>query len=689
MRTESATTRSVRYVKGIGPQRADALRRIGIETVEDLLFHFPRDYQDRRDIRPVYLLQPGETATTVGVVVNARERIPRRGRVRSIFEVALRDHTGAIDLVWFNQRYLAEKIIPGEMLLCYGKVVARKGRLQMNAPEWHILAEKNPEDLPPIVPVYPLTEGIHQPTLRSCLARALDTELPSLTEILPEDVRGRRDLMSRKEAVRILHLPPADDPHGALNAARHSIAFEEFFLFEFGLAVRKQMRRREPRVRPIPEAVRPGLREAYLAKLPFRLTAAQQRVISEIGEDLTRPVAMERLLQGDVGSGKTVVILWALLWAVEHGLDGALMAPTEILAEQHFRTARQLLHGLDVPLRLLTGSVRNAPEPTLLDHGGIVVGTHALFERRAVYRELGVATVDEQHKFGVVQREKLLAKGDHPHLLITSATPIPRTLALTVYGDLDVSTIDEMPPGRKPVVTRWTTWEKSKEVYDFLRKMVRQGRQLYVVCPLVEESEKMPHLAAAEERFPVFNDVIFPDFRCGLIHGRSPSAEKEEVMAAFEHAEIQVLVATTVIEVGIDVPNASLLLVENAERFGLSQLHQLRGRIGRGADRSYCILMTARRLPELAERRMQVMGSTTDGFRVAEEDLAIRGPGELLGTRQSGGLNFRLADIIKDGSTLVEAREEAFHLLEENPQLAGEALTPLRQALKQRKFWTA
>jgi ATP-dependent DNA helicase RecG len=687
---ETAAEKNVRYVKGIGPQRAEALARIGIETVEDLLYHFPRDYQDRRDIRPIYTLQPGETATAAGAVVNARERRPRRSRVRSIFEVTLRDHTGMINLVWFNQGYLVEKIIPGQTLLVYGKVVRRQSRTQMQTPEWHVLGEEDADDLPPIVPVYPLTEGIHQLTLRSCLARALDTELPTLAEFLPADIRSGRNLMSRHEAVRALHQPPPENPWETLQEARRSIAFEEFFLFEFRLAIRKKVRQQKPKTRELAEIVRPGLREEFLRRLPFSLTGAQERVIAELGSDLERTVAMERLLQGDVGSGKTVVILWALLWAVEHGLDGALMAPTEILAEQHYRTAKQFLKDMDIPVRLLTGSTKNGEAGGLFaQKGGIVVGTHALFQERAEYRELGAAVIDEQHKFGVAQRERLLAKGDHPHLLITSATPIPRTLALTVYGDLDVSTIDEMPPGRKPIVTRWTTWEKSKEVYRFLDDMLKKGRQLYIVCPLVEESEKLPHLAAAEDRYPVFKDVIFPDHPVGLIHGRSGSAEKEEVMTAFERGEIRVLVATTVIEVGIDVPNASLLLVENAERFGLSQLHQLRGRIGRGADKSYCILMTAKQIPEVAERRMGVMESTTDGFRVAEEDLAIRGPGELLGTKQSGGLNFRLADIIRDGQVLVEARDEAFQLLQSNPKLEGDDLQPLRSALKQRKFWTA
>ncbi len=599
-------------------------------------------------------------------------------------------------LSFFNQPYLAEIIKPDQRLLCYGKINLYRRKLQLSSPQFENLGDEEVDELPPIVPIYPLTEGIYQATLRRATTQAIAEDLDHLPETIPEKIRKRRGLLSRREAIRILHFPPVEKRKSLLKAARRTIVFEDFFLLELSLGVRRRLRQKEPpKLRIGNEAVvLPGLRKQFFENLPFEPTNAQKRVMREIEADLETPVAMERLLQGDVGSGKTLVIVSALLWAVARGLQGAFMAPTEVLAEQHYRTLERWLTTLGVSTALLTGGAKpRTTRRTLFDASDkrpdIIVGTHALFYDRAEFDDLGIVVIDEQHKFGVMQREKLLAKGTHPHLLITSATPIPRTLALTVYGDLDVSVIDEMPPGRKDVVTRWTRWGKAEKVYDFLRERVEAGQQLYVVCPLVEESENLPHLAAVEERFPTYRDKIFKGIPCAILHGRMNRDEKEATMLAYERGEIKALVSTTVIEVGIDIPNASLMLIENAERFGLSQLHQLRGRIGRGPRRSYCILMTGDQFSDTASRRMNVMEKTSDGFQIAEEDLAIRGPGELLGTKQSGALRFRLADLIADQDVLMEARDEAFRLTEENPRLEGPETEGLRETLAEQTAWTA
>jgi ATP-dependent DNA helicase RecG len=688
--------KSVQFLKGIGPRRAELLAKLGILTVDDLLFHFPRDYQDRSEVVPIHGARPGEKATVVGVVASVGIRNPHRGRVRLIVDVEIVDHTGRMGLTFFNQPYVADIVRPDQRLLCHGKVSLYRRKLQMASPQFENLGDEEVDELPPIVPIYPLTEGIYQATLRRAAIQAIAEDLPQLPETIPEKIRKRRGLLSRREAIRILHFPPVDKRKSLLKAARRTIVFEDFFLLELSLVARRRLRQKEPpKLRSGNETiVLPGLRKQFFENLPFEPTNAQKRVMKEIEVDLEKPVAMERLLQGDVGSGKTLVIISALLWAAARGLQGAFMAPTEVLAEQHYRTLERWLTPLGVSTSLLTGGTKpRTTGRTLFDvsdkRPDIIVGTHALFYDRAEFDNLGIAVIDEQHKFGVMQRERLLAKGTHPHLLITSATPIPRTLALTVYGDLDVSVIDEMPPGRKDVVTRWTRWEKEKEVYKFLRERVLVGRQLYIVCPLIEESENLPHLAAVEERFPAYRDKIFQGVPCALLHGRMSHEEKEATMLSFERGETIVLVSTTVIEVGIDVPNANLMLIENAERFGLSQLHQLRGRIARSSRRSYCILMTGDQLTDTAKRRMKAMQETSDGFIIAEEDLAIRGPGELLGTRQSGALRFRLADLIADQDILMEARDEAFRLTDENPRLEGTEMEGLRETLADQTAWTA
>jgi ATP-dependent DNA helicase RecG len=551
----------------------------------------------------------------------------------------------------------------------------------MQHPDFEIVEEGEDETLHTgrLVPIYRLTEGLPQRWLRSLLWRVVGEHAAKVPEILPDAVRRRREVIPLPQAVRAIHFPQTDEE---LSAARRRLVFDDFLLLQLGLAIRRQ---REGRARGI--AIEPAgdLVGRLRRTLPFRLTAAQERVWGEIRRDLAEPYAMNRLLQGDVGSGKTIVAAMAILTAVEAGYQAALMAPTEILAEQHLMTLRQLLPPLGVPVALLTSAIKGREREALLDgvaSGGIpcLVGTHALIQEGVEFHRLGLAVADEQHRFGVVQRAMLRRKGDNPHVLVMTATPIPRTLALTLYGDLDVSVIDEMPPGRQPIVTVSRAEGKRAQIYAFLRQQIKEGRQGYVVCPLVEESEATD-LKAATLMAERLQKEVFPDLRVGLLHGRMGLVEKEAAMMAFKAGEIHILVSTTVIEVGIDVPNASVMLVEHAERFGLTQLHQLRGRVGRGSWKSYCILLESGRLSDEARRRLEAMTQTNDGFRIAEVDLELRGPGDFFGTRQSGLPEFRVADLLRDGRVLEEARQEAFALVAADPDLAQPEHRGLRAAL--------
>jgi ATP-dependent DNA helicase RecG len=530
-----------------------------------------------------------------------------------------------------------------------------------------------------IVPVYGLTEGLPQRPMRVLLHTAVELAAAEAPEPLPEAVRLRHELPAAAEAYRAIHFPEtAEDAE----AARRRFVFEDFLLLQVGLA----LRRRREALRPGHVIAPPGrLVERLLAALPFALTAAQRRVWEEIRADLARPAPMNRLLQGDVGSGKTIVAVMALLTAVEAGFQAALMAPTEILAEQHLGTVRALLEPLGVPVALLTagqkGKVREAALAAV--QGGaapVALGTHALIEEGVAFRRLGLAVVDEQHRFGVLQRASLRAKGQHPDVLVMTATPIPRSLALTLYGDLDVSVLDELPPGRQRITTAWRTEPKRREIYEFIRGELAAGRQAYVVYPLVEESETAD-LKAATAMAGRLSTEVFPEFRVGLIHGRMGIEAKDTVMRAFKAGEIHVLAATTVIEVGIDVPNATVMLVEHAERFGLAQLHQLRGRVGRGSGRSYCILLASAHPSDEGRQRLEAMVETQDGFRIAEADLQIRGPGEFFGTRQAGLPEFRAANLLTDGRLLETARQEALSLIAEDPGLRRPAHRVLREAL--------
>ena len=624
-------------------------------------------------------LQPGQVATCSGTIVGLSP--PPPGRSRAPLVVMLRDESGYAQASWFHGAYLARVFTRGQRLVLHGRVTRFKGAIVIQQPDYEIVESDDDERLHTgrLVPVYSLTEGLPQRPLRTLMWRIVDTFARDVPEALPEAVRERRRLVALPQALSDCHFPGTE---AALATARRRLAFDDFLLLQLGLAI---LRSRTTRARGVQMSPR-GQQVARLrASLPWPLTRAQERVWDEIRRDMAAPHPMHRLLQGDVGSGKTIVAALAVLTAVEAGYQAAVMAPTEILAEQHFMTFRQLLEPLGVPVILLTASLK--PRERAARRAGLaageapcVVGTHALVQEGVEFRRLGLAVVDEQHRFGVEQRARLRGKGEHPDLLVMTATPIPRTLALTLYGDLEVSVLDELPPGRRPVVTAARTESKRREIYTFLRDEIARGRQAYVVYPLVEESEALDLKAATDMARRLAEDV-FPDLSVGLMHGRLGFEEKDAIMRRFKAGEIHILVSTTVIEVGIDVANASVMLVEHAERFGLSQLHQLRGRVGRGPWKSVCILLTSGRLTEEAQQRIAAMVSTNDGFRIAEVDLELRGPGEFFGTRQSGLPEFRTADLLRDAALLEEARREAQAIIAADPELRDPAHRALRASL--------
>lgn len=667
------------YVKGVGPVRAAQLARLGLHTVDDLLHHKPARYEDRSRIAGIGSLIPGMRQTTQGTVVAVSER--RHGTYQ--FQAALHDETGVLQAAWFGQRYLRKLIRRGMRLIVYGKV-DRFGGLHMIVDDFEILSGDAEDSLHTgrIVPVHPATEGLTPRALRTIIAAALDGYAAVQPEILPESVRRRFGFGGAAGALRALHFPQT---MADADRARRALAFEEFLVLQAGLLRRKASQ----------GAVDKGVRyqkgdvliQKLVGTLPYELTAAQRRVIDEVARDLQRSRPMHRLLQGDVGSGKTVIAAAALYLAIGNRLQGALMAPTEILAEQHFLTLRRLLAPLRVKPALVTGGGRKRERDALrrdIAAGTVdlVVGTHALLEEGVDFKRLGLIVVDEQHKFGVMQRAALRRKGFHPDVLIMTATPIPRTLSMTVYGDLDASVLDEMPPGRGTVKTYVRGPEKRPDVYAWVREQVLEGRQAFVVTPLIEDSEKLQAEAAVALAERLSRDV-FAGLRVGLLHGRLPTDEKDAAMEQFRRGAINVLVATSVIEVGIDVPQATIMVVEDADRFGLAQLHQLRGRIGRGAETSHCVLL-ARPATDAGRERLDVMAETRDGFVIAQRDLELRGPGEVFGTRQHGLPDLRIADPVADLTLLEAARAEAQMLLDRDPHLDDPEHRPLLDAVRQR-----
>jgi len=666
----------VTALRGVGPKRAERLARLGIESVQDLLFHLPYRYQDRTRVVPIGALRPGDEAVCEGEVNHVEIRFGRR---RSLL-VHLSDGTGSIILRFFHFTAAQKNALRrGTRLRCFGEVRNGPASYELVHPEYRPVGSDAPvADEQSLTPIYPTTEGMHQLSWRELTAQALallENE-GVLEELLPASLTAGRGFASLSEALRYLHRPPVGASLEAMQAGRHPaqqrLAFEELVAHQLSL---REARRRLKHLRAPALEGDGGLRRGLLRRLPFRLTHAQQRVLKELETDMAAPRPMLRLVQGDVGSGKTVVAALAALQAVEAGCQVAMMAPTELLAEQHLRSFRQWLEPLGVEVGWLSGRVKGKEREQVLERLAkgalpLVVGTQALFQEPVAFARLGLAIVDEQHRFGVHQRLALRDKGAEggqvPHQLIMTATPIPRSLAMTAYADLDLSVIDELPPGRTPVQTVLVSDQRREEVIRRVHAACEAGRQAYWVCTLIEESESL-QCQAAEETARRLGEAL-TGLRVGLVHGRLKAQEKEAVMAAFKAGEIDLLVATTVIEVGVDVPNASLMVIENPERLGLSQLHQLRGRVGRGSVESHCVLMYHPPLGEQARERLAVMRETTDGFLIAQKDLELRGPGEILGVRQAGEMQFRVADLLRDRHLLDEVREAADWLLEHAPE---------------------
>ena len=643
-------------IKGVGPQRVKQLHKLGITSVTGLLHYFPRTFEDRRQVYSVHEAPVGETAGITGRVVRVSEKRPRPRM--HILTVTVGDGIRQINLVFFNQAYKKNFYKSGQQIYAYGKLEHAYGSLQMNYPQIEILEEGQTIDRG-IVPVYGLTEGMRQWSIRMVIKNWFDHH-QELEDVLPVEVQRHRCTMSRYDAFKEMHFPTSWERH---QEARKQLAYEELWIMQMGLLLLRAH-----------EQVQGGhamdgngsLVERITSSLPFQLTGDQKKAFADIASDMEEPKAMQRLVQGDVGSGKTVVAALALAKAVENGFQGAIMAPTEILACQHFESFQELFGDAPIRMALLTGSTKAKQDVyEALQKGDIdiVVGTHALIQEGVEFHRLGLIVVDEQHRFGVEQRAKLQRKGDHPHVLIMTATPIPRTMTLSIYGDLEVSLIKEMPPGRKPVKTYAVDTSYKERLLHFFEKEMKAGRQVYAVCPLVEESEKMD-LHAAEQIAYEYKEYFEPHYRVGMVHGRMRPKEKEEVMDAFNRREIHLLVSTTVIEVGVNVPNATIMCIHDAERFGLSQLHQLRGRVGRGSAQAYCILISDSKNPD-SKTRLSLMEKTQDGFELAEQDLLLRGTGELFGLAQSGLPDLKVANIIKDIPILVEAREDANSYLRE------------------------
>ena len=670
MKIAGTENKELRYIKGVGPKRSLIFQKIGIHSIRDLLYLFPRRYEDRSRFAPLNNLPLGEPITCRGEVVDVKFK-PIRGM--PLVEVLIGDDAGTLRAIWFNQPYLRKLFQCGQQIILYGKVELYQKHLQMPNPEFEIVDDPEAESIHTgrITPIYPLTEGLFQRTLRTTLKEAVDHHLDGLvTDYLPPELRNKLDLLPLDRAIREMHLPTSFEE---LEKARRRIVFDEFFSFELQLFLKVKAIKTQYQAAAF--TIDPDLASEFKRSLPFELTKSQEKALLDLAKDLGQTVPMNRLLQGDVGSGKTVVAAFAFLAAHRAGLQCAFLIPTEILAEQHYRTLSRFLEPLGIRPELLTKSTEPDKRARLiaeLKQGKVpvVVGTHALLQEDVRFKDLGLLVIDEQHKFGVHQRNQLLQKTPRPHQLVMTATPIPRTLALTVYADLDISVMKEMPKGRIPIKTYWITRKKQPEIFDHMASRIQKGEQAYIVFPLIEETEKADLLAAKKE-YERLRKTAFQKFRMGLVHGKLDRPERETIMRAFSRKEIDILVATSVIEVGVDQPNATMMIIENAERFGLAQLHQLRGRIGRGTLESECFLF-GEPTTEEGKMRLRLLTKITDGFRIADEDLKLRGQGDLWGTRQSGEPLFRVAHPVLDEPILLRARQEAQKLIEGIPGGAPE-----------------
>ena len=677
---------SIQYLKGIGPKRAKSFSARGVDTIEEFLYYFPRRYEDRTNFSNISDLKEGEVYTVKTEVLSGGQRNSWRRRSFSITEALLADKTGKINCVWFNQPYLKEYLEPGVSLILYGKVEIYNGRLQMNNPEYELLDREDDDSLNigRIVPIYTLPQGFSQRSLRRLIKNALDEFMPKIKDYLPFDLRSRNNLLNLAQSLLNIHFPQD------LNLQKQALmrlSFEEFFIFQLPLVLRK-LRRKEKK--GIKHTGNGKLIEDFIFQLPFKLTSAQLKVIEEIKTDMASNHAMQRLLQGDVGSGKTVVATLASLIAIQNGYQAAFMAPTEILARQHYAKITSQLAGLvfsgrKLRVGLLTGQDKQKDKIYQEAKEGkvdLIIGTHALLQEDLKFNNLSFIVIDEQHKFGVGQRALLPKKGNNPDVLIMTATPIPRTLAITLYGDLDISVINQLPAGRIPVKTLHFSQKSEEKGFAIAKEELNYGRQAFIIYPVIEESYALD-IAGAKKMFAELKEGEFKDFRLGLVHGKLKTKEQQEVMLKFRNKELDLLVSTTILEVGIDIPNATCMIVAHAERFGLSQLHQLRGRIGRGNLQSFCILISDAQTDE-SKQRLLAMVSSNDGFRISEEDLKIRGPGEFFGNRQHGLAELKLANPLTQMQLLKAAREEAIKLLTQDAQLKERPHQLLKEKLLQR-----
>ena len=679
----------IQFIKGVGPRKAILLEKLRLTSIEDCLYFLPFRFEDRTQFKNISQAVIGEYVTLTGEVLNAGTMF--MGRRKRVFEVIVQDKTGVIRAKWFrfNETYMKEKFKTGQKIILSGKsTLNKRSGLEIIHPDTEQVSgeDVNSLEIGKIVPVYHVTDGLHLKSMRTIIKNVLDKYLHLIEEFLPNDLIQRHEFISRADALSQSHFPPQGTSLSELDAfktpAQKRLVFEELFLIQLGLAFRKKHTGEVNTGTPL--KTRGELIKRFVKLLPFTLTGAQKRVLSEIMEDLEKEKSMNRLIQGDVGSGKTIVALTALLTAVDNKMQSALMVPTEILAEQHYLNIRPYCESLGIELSLITSALKGKERQSLYENirtgkTQIIVGTHSLIQKDIQFKNLGLAVVDEQHRFGVLQRDAIGKKGDHPHLLIMTATPIPRSLALTLYGDMDVSLLDEFPPGRKKITTEIFYENRREKAYGILEKQLQQGRQAFVVCPLIEESDVMD-LKAAVTVLDFIKDR-FPDYVACLIHGKLKKEERQDIMSRFLKNEIQVLVSTTVIEVGIDVPNATAMIIEHAERFGLAQLHQLRGRVGRGAHSSHCLLMAYHPVTEEGQARMKAMQNSGDGFIIAEEDLKIRGPGDFMGTRQSGMPLLKIANLLRDIRVLETARKEAFLLIDQDPDLKAPEHQPLNKAI--------
>ena len=682
--TPHADKKSVRFIRGIGPKRFEALKRLGVQTIRDLCYFFPRRYEDRSHFQPIVSIVPGSDVTVRGEILGSGIRPAKH---ISIFELIVSDGASAITAVWFNQPYLKNQFQKGGRIILSGKAERYHDRLQLTSPEYELVQdeEENTIHTGRITPIYPLTEGLAQRSLRAAMKEVAERYAPmELKEFLPESIQKKYQLLNLKTAVCSMHFP---EDFQALESARHRLIFDEFLLFELNLL--SKIRTIQKKEQGIPFGKGTELLGEFKAALRFELTEEQEKTINEILESVCQNIPMNRLLQGEVGSGKTIVAAFFLFVAVRNKLQAALLVPTEILAEQHYQTLNPLFTSLGVSVALLTGSLENDEKRniyTKLETGSvsIVIGTHALLQEEVQFRGLGLVVIDEQHRFGVRQRAQLVLRSPRPHLLVMTATPIPRTLGLTLYGDLDISTIRTLPKGRKAVKTTWMEQSKEKEVLEYVRSCaLSKNEQAYILFPIIDETEKSD-LQAATQEYERLRKGLLKDVSLGLVHGRLSKKERDEVMQRFYSNKIKVLVTTSIVEVGVDNPNVTSMIIEHSDRFGLSQLHQMRGRIGRGSKESICFLF-GNPTTEEGKKRLEILAKTNDGFVIAEEDLKLRGPGTFFGTKQSGLPFFQIADLVRDSAILITARKEASRILDKDFNLSLSEHRPLMEELATRK----